>query len=220
MKLYDCDVGMTVHMPVVVDGIQTGRWRQGKITAEHNPYNPPDTVAVQWDDGQHQLITARSILTDEEFAQQADKERLVKMSVKKEDCTIDTRVALVGAVAPFRKGKIAGPVSWHSGVNCDVVIVEWDDGRLDKTTLKSLLLLSDAVAEEKRLIAAEKARLEKDFETERQVQEKVTQASDLIKEAAKIAKSVGKSLCDMPDISDDVENIVEVAGWSTSSWHC
>lgn len=219
MKLYDCDVGMTVHMPVVVDGIQTGRWRQGKITAEHNPYNPPDTVAVQWDDGQHQLITARSLLTDEEFAQQADKERLVKMSVKKEDCTIDTRVALIGSGTPFRKGKIAGPVSWHSGVNCDVVIVEWDDGRLDKTALKSLLLLPDAVKEEKRLADIEKARLEKEFEAERQVQEKMTAACALIDEAAQIAKSVNRELSEM-DQASDLEDSMRDAGWSTSSWHC
>lgn len=213
MRLYDCEVGMIVKMPEIVDGKHTGQWRHGTIIAEHNTYNPADTVAVEWSDGQRQLVTARSLLNETEYAEQANKERLQKMSIKKEDCAIDTRVALVGYGTPFRKGKIASPVTDN------IVIVEFDDGTLKKHDLKTLMLIRDALVEEKRLADLEKARLEKQFEAERQVAEKINAASALVAEAAKIAKAIGKSLRDM-DVSDEVENMVEEAGWSTSSWHC
>lgn len=213
MNLWDCVVGMTVYMPVVVESVQTGEWRHGTIVAEHNPYNAPDTVAVEWDNRHRQLITARSLLTEQEYAQQTDKERLVKMSIKKEDCVIDERVALIGSGTPFRKGKIASPITNNS------VIVEFDDGNLKRHDLKNLLNLNDALKEEKRLADLEKTRLEKEFEAERLVAEKVQKASELIDEAAKIARSVGKALMDMDEVGS-IESSMERAGWNTSSWHC
>ena len=217
MRYFDCKKGMAVHMPVVMSGTLTGAWRHGTVVAMHNPYNPPDTVGVAWQDGPsfitQQLVTARSLLTDQEYDEQASKERLIKMSIKKEDCVIDMRVALAGSTAPFRKGKIASPA------NANLVIVEFDDGTLKKHDLKHLLLLADAIVEENRITVAEKLRLEKEFQAEKQVADKVRQASDLIDEAAKLARSIGKDLMDM-DSACAIEGSMERAGWNTSSWHC
>lgn len=143
----------------------------------------------------------------------AAKEGLVKMSIKKEDCAIDTRVSLIGTHAPFRKGKIVSPITNN------LVIVEFDDGSLRKHDLKTLMPLSDSLVEEKRLADLEKALLEKELEAERQVQEKMNQACALIDEAAEIAKSINMVLVDMHEVRD-LEESMSDAGWNTSSWHC
>ena len=106
MRLHDCEVGMWVAMPVVVETRRTGEWRTGRITVGHKPYHgAPDTVIVRWSDGQEQLVTARSLLNEQEYDEQASKERLLKMSIKKEDCVIDMRVALAGSDGTFPQGK-------------------------------------------------------------------------------------------------------------------
>ena len=97
--------------------------------------------------------------------------------------------------------------------------MEFDDGTLKKHDLKHLLLLADAIVEENRITVAEKLRLEKEFQAEKQVADKVRQASDLIDEAAKLARSIGKDLMDM-DSACAIEGSMERAGWNTSSWHC
>jgi hypothetical protein len=146
--------------------------------------------------------------------------------MKVSECTLKTRVALVTMgnnrydTTSAKYGHIAGLVSLHASVG-DVVIVEWDNGHIDKVAVKSLVLETKAKEE----IAArevEKQKLEEDFEKVRlQVDAKILVASLAVAEASKIARAAKLDLQD--DFADEVselESAMGRAGWSTSSWHC
>ena len=52
------------------------------------------------------------------------------------------------------------------------------------------------------------------------VRDKMTEASKLILDAKKIAKTAGFSLRDLSEATSILEEAIDTAGWQTSSWHC
>lgn len=144
--------------------------------------------------------------------------------MKVEECILKTRIALVTKVngrydTPNAKyGHIAGLVGLHASVG-DVVIVEWDNGHVDKVAVKALVPEAQAIAE---LAAqkAEQAKLEAEFQKVRTlVDAKIALAANAVTEASKLAKAAKLSLLDDFEV-DDLESAMGRAGWSTSSWHC
>jgi hypothetical protein len=134
------------------------------------------------------------------------------------ECTLKRRVALAGNTSPLQKGTIVGPVTPHPTAG-EVVIVEWDNGQIQKVTLRSILTTEDAAVKEAELEAAA-AKLEDEFsEVEKKIKEKMTKAGKLIAEAAKLAESVGQELPDM-DAAYTLQSAMDKAGWRTSSWGC
>jgi hypothetical protein len=134
------------------------------------------------------------------------------------DCTLKRHVALAGQKAPLQRGYIAGPVSLHPTAG-EVVIVEWDNGQIQKVTLRSLLTTEEAMAKEVELEAAAQ-KLEEEFsDVEKKIKEKLAKAGKLISEAAKLAESVGQELPEM-GVTGVLESAMDRAGWRTSSWGC
>lgn len=134
------------------------------------------------------------------------------------DCTLKRHVALAGQKAPLPRGHIAGPVSVHPTAG-EVVIVEWDNGQIQKVTLRSLLTTEEAMAKEVELNAAAQ-KLEEEFsEVELKIKEKMVKAGKLISEAAKLAESVGQELPEM-GVTGALQSAMDRAGWRTSSWGC
>jgi methionine synthase II (cobalamin-independent) len=171
-------------------------------------------IAVQWDDGARQLINVQELMSEKLYNEIKEEERLTLMGIKAEQATIGAVVFASGHKAPLAKGKIAGPVTGN------IVIVEWDDGRLDKRQLNSLLTEVAGSAEDKRL-QDEAERLEKEFaEVEQVCKTKLQQAAQLVREAAKLADAKNVDLQDMHEATHDLEYAMEAAGWRTSSWHC
>jgi methionine synthase II (cobalamin-independent) len=185
--------------------------RRGVVTAG-NQFT--GMIAVQWDDGTRQLINVQELMSEKLYNEIKEEERLTLMGIKAEQATIGAVVFASGHKAPLAKGKIAGPVTGN------IVIVEWDDGRLDKRQLNSLLTEVAGSAEDKRL-QDEAERLEKEFaEVEQVCKTKLQQAAQLVREAAKLADAKNVDLQDMHEATHDLEYAMEAAGWRTSSWHC
>lgn len=135
------------------------------------------------------------------------------------DCVLNRRVALTGSKYPLQKGTIAGPVSQHPTAG-EVVVVEWDNGQIQKVTLRSLLDDDESTIKEMEL-ENEQLRLEEEWnETEKKIKDKISKASKLILDASKLAEESGKTLADMYSIQHELERAMDSAGWNTSSWHC
>jgi len=95
----------------------------------------------------------------------------------------------------------------------NMVAVDWDDGELNKVNVDYLLTVTDLEEEFKLLVQRVDAKLEL--------------AASLILEAADLAKSQEKELISgygyesHSDFNTRVlENAMDKAGWSTSSWYC
>lgn len=190
-------------------------FRRGKITHANDHSN---MISVHWDDGQAQLVHVSSLMSEKLYNETKGQERLQQMSIKEEQCIVGTVVYLAAKEAPLRKGKIAGPID--PNLLASTVIVEWDNGNLNKQQIKFLLSEIDGAAENKRLLE-EQERLEKEFEqVEQECAAKLEKAGKLIREAAKLAESHGKDLQEMYEATRGVENAMRDAGWNTSSWHC
>ncbi len=203
-------VGTTVYLRDA-NGVATNR--RGKITSVSGT-----DVTVKWDDGQNQLMTIRSLISEAQVQKEAHDKKLKEMAMKVEDCTIGTVVYFVGGASP-RKAKIAGVTSKHPTAG-DVVIVEWDGGGLDKVVIAKLLNEVDGKAEQDRL-EAEAQKLEEEFEkVQKACKDKLQKAAELINEAAKVAEAHGQDLMDMYEAVRPLERAMDNAGWRTSSWHC
>lgn len=196
--------GMVVYM--------RGTDRRGKIDKiVHNRFTGVGTLTVTWDDGKTSTHAVTELMSEKLY----NEERLDKMSIKKEDCTVGKVVYLSGVYPPLSKGKIVGPPN-----DKNLVIVEWEGGHLEKKDRSKLLDEKTGAAENQRLVD-EKERLEKEFEqVEVECKNKLQQAANLIYEASKLAGSKGKELQDMYDAVSPLERAMDAAGWSTSSWHC
>lgn len=134
------------------------------------------------------------------------------------DCTLKRFVALAGQKSPLQRGHIVGPVSLHPTAG-EVVIVEWDNGQIQKVTLRSILSNEEAMVRETELHAAA-AKLEEEFsDVEKKIKEKMVKAGKLISEAAKLAETVGQELPEM-GVTGPLEAAMDRAGWRTSSWGC
>jgi hypothetical protein len=178
-------------------------------------------IAVQWDDGARQLINVQELMSEKLYNEIKEAERLEKMSIKDNQCTIGATVYLTGKTAPLTKGKIAGPISQHPNQNVGkVVIVEYESGELVKVALKALLSEGDGVLLEQTL-TSEAERLEREFaQVETEVAAKLNQAAELVREAGKLADAKGVDILEMYDATRGLERAMESAGWNTSSWHC
>jgi hypothetical protein len=141
---------------------------------------------------------------------------VIDMDLK--DCKIGTRVALLGDSYPCKKGSIKSKPEAHK---LDlVVIVEWNDGCLQKIYTKNLVTEAEGVAEDIR-ICKERERLENEWQkTEATVRLKMQEAADAVDEASRLTRKAGKDLSDMYDITSPLINAISDAGWSTSSWSC
>ena len=195
-----------------------GTMRRGRITSEANDGFEYTNVAVEWDDGQKQLVTVRSLITEaavmKERAEKENQERLNQMHIKADECVVGSVVFHIGTIAPLKKGKIVGPLS--NGT----VIVEWEGGGLGRYTIKTLMNEILGATESQRILN-EKDRLEKEFAAvESAVAVKLKEAAKLIREAGSIASKAGKDIQDMYEATSDLERAMDSAGWNTSSWHC
>ena len=201
-------------------------YRRGVVTAG-NQFT--GMIAVQWDDGTKQLINVQGLMSEKlynEFKEEEkikaanlkEEERVKAMSLKPEQAIIGAVVYAVGNKGPLAKGKIAGPLDNTHGNN--LVIVEWDNGQLDKRQIKSLLSELDGAIESKRLLD-KAAKLEQEFaEVEKACKDKLQKAAKLVREAAKLASDKDIDLQEMSEATGDLEYAMEEAGWRTSSWHC
>lgn len=96
------------------------------------------------------------------------------------------------------------------------VMVQWDDRMARKSTpIDPQNLISELEMQKKY------SELELAFhKVERDVRDKMTEASQLILDAQKIAKMAGFDLQELSDATSLLENAMDEAGWQTSSWHC
>jgi molybdopterin converting factor small subunit len=190
--------------------------RRGKVTAG-NQFT--GTIAVQWDDGSKQILPVSELMSEKLYNEFKEEERLEQMSIKPEQCVIGTIVFLNGKSLPLRRGTIVGLVTPHPTPG-DIVIVEYDDGRIDKTAIKSLLSEVDGLAEQTRLEEVGR-KLEEEFaKVEAECTAKLNEAAELIREAGKLADDKGVDLQEMYDATRGIERAMDAAGWRTSSWHC
>ena len=132
--------------------------------------------------------------------------------MRKEDCLLDTIVALNATTAPLHRGKVVG--FGASGI----VIVEWSSGSISKASMHNLLTEQEADIKEAELLAkeaellAKEAELNREFnEASKQIKDKLATASNLIIEASKLS---------MYDECRPLMQALDKAGWSTSSRSC
>lgn len=137
--------------------------------------------------------------------------------------TAKTRVALKGNALPLQRGSVVGDARQQQsglGVPLDAVVVEWDNGVIQKITLRSLLLESEADFEETKL-KKEQEKLEGEFEETRQkIAVKMNAAATALREAASLAQTSGSDLQDFYDEVRPFMRAMDDAGWSTSSLSC
>ena len=189
--------------------------KRGKVTAG-NQFT--GMIAVQWDDGTRQLINVQELMSEKLYNEIKQEERANSMALKPEQAVIGATVYAAGNTAPLAKGKIASPIDNTHGNN--IVIVEWEGGRLDKRQLKSLLSEVDGIAENQRLLDKQ-AQLEAEFaKVEEACKEKLAEAAKLINEAAAMASDADVDIQEMYEATRPLERAMENAGWRTSSWHC
>lgn len=111
-----------------------------------------------------------------------------------------------------RNGRVIG-VPQYANDRGQLVAVEWSDGALERVRIDNLLT---------------KESLEDEFRAvQKEINEKLQEASKLIKEASSLAAMHGKDLRSWDSDGEDycfdqglLEDAMEEAGWNTSSWHC
>lgn len=137
--------------------------------------------------------------------------------------TAQVRVALKGESVPLQRGTVVGAAKPQVGslnVPLDSVIVEWDNGAVQKVTIRSLILESQVEAEEAKMMK-ENEKLEEEFaDLTTQIQEKLAQAAKLISESTSLAEEAGTDLQSLYDETRPLMRALDDAGWSTSSMRC
>lgn len=137
--------------------------------------------------------------------------------------TRDTRVALKGESVPLQRGTVVGaakPTIGSLNVPLEAVVVEWDKGGVQKVTIRSIILETEAEAEEAKL-TKEKEKLEEEFDSAaNQIQEKLAKAAKLISESASLAEGAGTDLQSLYEETRPLMRALDDAGWSTSSMRC
>lgn len=138
--------------------------------------------------------------------------------MKSIDCTVKTRVGHISYGSMFR-GTVLTPVTQRpDGV--EMVVVEWDNGNVQKMQVKLLMPEEDLVKEEARL-KAEKLRLDEEFAIlAAQVKTKADAAAALINEAQAIAKTINKEARHMGNACDLLQDALDDSGWYQSSVNC
>lgn len=192
-----------------------GTLKRGKITASNNSTG---MVAIAYDDGTRELVHVTSLMNEKIYREKQEEERVNSMALKPEQAIIGAVVYASGTKAPLQKGKVVSPIDNTHGNY--TVIVEWENGRLDKRQIRSLLFEVDGIAENQRLLD-EEDRLEREWlQVEQECSAKLAEAAKLVREAAVLAESKGKDLQEMHDATYELERAMGDAGWRTSSWHC
>lgn len=128
-----------------------------------------------------------------------------------QDFAVGSTIQLI--VNPKKRGVVLGN-NLKSGP--DLLVVEWEDGSLDKVRASNV---------------KEALTLEQEFELAKtSINSKLAQAAALILEAAKDAETAGSSLLEYEDDYssyptsefeiDKIRRAMDQAGWNTSSWYC
>lgn len=137
--------------------------------------------------------------------------------MKASDCTLQARVGWINYGSTY-KGTIITPVTQRGGI--ETVVVEWDNGGVQKMDIKLLLPESELVAEANRL-HQEKLRLEEEFNVvAAKVKEKADAAAALINEAQELADTVHREARFMGDACDLLQEALDSSGWYQSSQNC
>jgi hypothetical protein len=192
-----------------------GTERRGVVTSTDYSQN---ILTVRWDDGGNGLHHVGDLMSEKLYLEQVTEQRMKQMALKQEQAVVGAVVYQASKQAPLKCGKIVGPFDNSQGNK--LVIVEWNDGHLNKMQLNTLLSEADGLAENKRLLD-EQERLEHEFEqVQSECATKLQQAARLVREASTLARSKGQDLQEMSEATYDLENAMESAGWRTSSWHC
>lgn len=145
----------------------------------------------------------------------------VKM-IKSKDCKLDTKVMLSQNAIPFPRGKIVSQANCSQfGTMC--VIVEWDDGKLERVALDFLYLEREGLVKEAEL--AEKLEsIEKEWIIiKNKIKYNLDQATELIKYATEMSYTAGYALEKAYDCDELLDVIAEskiVPGWTNSSRNC
>jgi uncharacterized protein YndB with AHSA1/START domain len=97
------------------------------------------------------------------------------------------------------------------------ILVKWDDEWMNRNP--KIFMATDLQPE---LSAKEEyTRLEEEFkQLNKELQAKMTEAGNLIKDAAKLAEKHGKELVNMFDACGPLLSAMDQAGWQTSSLGC
>ena len=120
-----------------------------------------------------------------------------------------------GTVVGQAKAQVSG-----LGVPLDTLVVEWDNGNVQKVTARSLMHESEAAAEEQKL-EEEASKLEQEFEKARsRIAAKMDEAAQCLREATKIAEASGTELQSFYEEVRPLMRAMDAAGWSTSSLNC
>ena len=136
-----------------------------------------------------------------------------------QNCKVGTRVAFIDKWQPCNKGVVKSKVEPYMNHGL-MVIVEWDNGLLEKVNLSSLITEAEGIAQDAR-IREEQDRLEADWaQVESLVTEKLNAAAALINEANALASKAGKELHEMWDSTSHLMDAMDDAGWRTSSMSC
>jgi hypothetical protein len=97
----------------------------------------------------------------------------------------------------------------------NLTIVEWDNGKIIKLNNNSLVSAQEA--------QQKKSQFEEEFQAyQDELNDKINQATKLIKEANQLARKNGLDLShfDLSNISEKLIDAIEECGWNTSSWQC
>lgn len=192
-----------------------GTDRRGVVTSTDYTQN---ILTVRWDDGGNGLHHVGDLMSEKLYLEQLTEQRTKQMALKPNQIVIGAVVYKAAKSAPLQRGKILAGLDNTHGNN--IIVVEWDDGHINKPQINGLLSEADGLAENKRLLE-EQERLEREFEqVQSECASKLQAAARLVREAATLARSKGQDLQEMSEATYDLENAMEAAGWRTSSWHC
>lgn len=135
--------------------------------------------------------------------------------MNKKDATIGAVVYLNAKKSPLVKAKIIALIP-----NEDKLVVEYENGDMRKCSLSELLNHKEGILKNQALIKEEE-RLEVEWAmTASNCQDKINEATQLIKEATELRKSKNSSVDDMPLDLYELHDAVEDLGWQTSSMNC
>jgi hypothetical protein len=139
--------------------------------------------------------------------------------MKASECTLKARVGFISGYGGVSRGSvIVEPTTLPNGQ--EVVVVEWDNGGIQKLGVSSLVPEAEIAAEEARA-KAEKERLEAEFAVvAAKVKEKADAAAALINEAQELASTIGREARYMNDACDNLQDALDSSGWYQSSYSC
>lgn len=140
--------------------------------------------------------------------------------MKAQDCAaVGSRVGHEHYKGAYGKGRTVAPITQRpDGV--DVVVVEFDNGQLQKLEVRTLLTEAQ-VDEQLAHLKAEKTRIEKDFKrVSAEVKVKLNTAASLVREAQALASTIHREASNCGDASDDFQSALDDSGWYHSSAQC